>query len=71
VQNVIYIIEEISMSGDYWLKWKEAVESAIASTQVVNGYFVRKTQKIDETIRYLARMTVLLKSLYEVSSYRS
>ena len=56
------------MSGDYWSKWQEAVESAIASTQVVNGYFVKKTQKMDDTIRYLARMTMLLKSLYEVSS---
>ncbi|KAH0558634.1 hypothetical protein GP486_004716 [Trichoglossum hirsutum] len=68
VQNVVYIIEEISMSGDHWLKWKEAVESAIASIQVVDGYFVRKTQKIDDTIRYLARMTTLLKSLYEVNA---
>ncbi|KAI9771634.1 MAG: Crossover junction endonuclease mus81 [Geoglossum simile] len=65
VQNVVYIIEEISMNGDHWSKWQEAVESAIASTQVVNGYFVKKTQKMDDTIRYLARMTILLKSLYE------
>ncbi|KAI9783566.1 MAG: Crossover junction endonuclease mus81 [Geoglossum umbratile] len=65
VQNVVYIVEEISMNGDYWSKWQDAVESAIASTQVVNGYFVKKTQKMDDTIRYLTRMTVLLKSLYE------
>jgi crossover junction endonuclease MUS81 len=57
------------MNGDYWSKWQEAVESAIASTQVVNGYFVKKTQKMDDTICYLARMTILLKSLYEVSSH--
>lgn len=65
IKNVIYIIEEISMNADHFQKYEEAVESAIASTQVVNGYFVKKTQKIDDTIRYLARMTMLLKNIYE------
>ena len=66
VKNVVYVIEEISLSTEIATKYHEAVESAIASTQVVNGYFVKKTQKLDDTIRYLARMTVLLKNLYEV-----
>ena len=66
MQNVVYIIEEIAMNGDYWSKCQEAVESAIASTQVVDGYFIKRTQKMDDTIHYLARMTMLLKSLYEV-----
>ena len=66
VKNVIYIIEEISMSQETISKYQEAVETAISSTQVVNGYFVKKTQKLDDTIRYLARMTMMLKSLYEV-----
>ena len=65
VKNVIYIIEEISMNADHFQKYEEAVESAVASTQVVNGYFVKKTKKMDDTIRYLTRMTLLLKELYE------
>jgi crossover junction endonuclease MUS81 len=65
VKNVIYIIEEIAMNSDHFQRYEEAVESAIAGTQVVNGYFVKKTQKMDDTIRYLARMTMLLKSMYE------
>jgi crossover junction endonuclease MUS81 len=65
VKNVIYIIEEISMNADHFQKYEEVVESAIASTQVVNGYFVKKTQKMDDTIRYLTRMTLTLKELYE------
>ena len=65
IKNVIYIIEEISMSSDSFQKYEEAVESAIASTQVVNGYFVKKTQKMDDTIRYLASMTKLLRKQYE------
>lgn len=65
VKNVIYIIEEFSISVENSKHYEEAVESAIASTQVVNGYFVKKTQKLDDSIQYLARMTRMLKGLYE------
>lgn len=65
VKNVIYLIEEFSLSTEKSTKFHEAIQSAIASTQVVNGYFVKRTIKLDETIRYLARMTKILKSQYE------
>ncbi|KAF4944088.1 hypothetical protein FSARC_14771 [Fusarium sarcochroum] len=65
VKKVIYIIEEISMDPDVISRYGEAVRSAIASTQVVNGYFVKRTAKMDDTIRYLARMTAMLKRTYE------
>lgn len=68
VKNVIYIVEEISMDAMSFQKYEEAVQSAIASTQVVNGYFLKKTQKMDDTIRYLTRMTMLLKKQYEGQS---
>lgn len=66
VKNVVYLIEEFaaadpSVSGP---RYQEAVASAIASTQVVNGYFVKKTRNLDDTIRYLARMTTLLRNMY-------
>lgn len=66
VKNVVYVIEEYSMSSERVLQFQEAIESSIASMQVVEGYFVKKTLKLDDTIRYLARMTVMLKSIYEV-----
>jgi len=65
VRNVIYLIEEFSLSAEKSQKFHEAINSAIASTQVVNGYFVKRTTKLDETIRYLARTTRMLKRLYE------
>ncbi|KAI0164951.1 hypothetical protein GGR57DRAFT_218518 [Xylariaceae sp. FL1272] len=68
VKNVIYIVEEMSIDSMSFYKNEEAVQSAIASTQVVNGYFVKKTQKMDDTIRYLTRMTMLLKKQYESKS---
>ncbi|KAI1143473.1 crossover junction endonuclease MUS81 [Hypoxylon sp. FL0543] len=65
VKNVVYIIEEIALDSEILERRAEMVQSAIASTQVVNGFFVKKTQKIDDTIRYLTRMTMLLKKQYE------
>lgn len=63
--RVIYIIEEIAMDAASYSRYEEAVQSAIASTQVVNGYFVKRTAKMDDTIKYLARMTGMLKAKYE------
>lgn len=65
IKNVIYLVEEISMDATHFQKYEEAVESAMASMQVVNGYFLKRTQKMDDTIRYLASMTRMLKKVYE------
>ena len=65
IKNVIYIIEEITMNSESISRYEEAVQSAIAGTQVVEGYFVKKTQKMDDSIRYLVSMTKLLKKCYE------
>lgn len=67
VQHVVYIIEEFTVSADRMANINEAIESAIASTQVVDGYFIKKTKKLDDTIRYIARMTVMLQNMYEVT----
>ncbi|WEW54966.1 Crossover junction endonuclease mus81 [Emydomyces testavorans] len=67
VKNVIYLIEEFAFadpSSATAARSQEAIASAIASTQVVNGYFVKKTRNLDDTIRYLARMTSLLRRMF-------
>lgn len=72
MKNVIYLIEEFNISADASaLKYQEMVASAIASTQVVNGYFVKKTKNLDDTIRYLARMTFLLQKMFTPSDSSS
>ncbi|KAK4171851.1 putative crossover junction endonuclease mus-81 [Triangularia setosa] len=65
VKNVIYLVEEITMDQNRLQRSEEMVQSAIASIQVVNGYFLKKTQKIDDTIRYLVSMTQMLQKMYE------
>ncbi|KAL1960927.1 hypothetical protein VTO42DRAFT_5911 [Malbranchea cinnamomea] len=67
VKNVIYLIEEFAAATESAAaggRFQEAVASAIASTQVVNGYFVKRTRNLDDTIRYLARMTTMLRNKY-------
>ncbi|GFF75886.1 crossover junction endonuclease mus81 [Aspergillus lentulus] len=68
IKNVIYLIEEFAITHDVGsasaMKYQEMMASAIASTQVVNGYFVKQTRNLDDTIRYLARMTFLLQKMY-------
>ncbi|CEJ90716.1 hypothetical protein VHEMI06477 [[Torrubiella] hemipterigena] len=68
IQNVIYIIEEITMDSATHSRYEESVQTAIASTQVVNGYFVKRTLKMDDTIKYLTRITKMLKRKYEGQS---
>jgi crossover junction endonuclease MUS81 len=70
VRNVTYIIEAFSVSDDNMDKYGEAVESAIASMQVVNNYFVKQTKKLDDTILYLERMTKALQERYESQELR-
>ncbi|KAL5340107.1 hypothetical protein BJX70DRAFT_132364 [Aspergillus crustosus] len=68
IKSVIYLVEEFSVTHESntaaAAKHYEMVSSAIASTQVVNGYFVKRTKNLDDTIRYLARMTSLLRNMY-------
>lgn len=70
IKNVIYLIEEFTVTQDSAMasKYHEMVASAIAATQVVNGYFVKKTRDLDDTIRYLTRMTFLLQKMYDDST---
>jgi crossover junction endonuclease MUS81 len=63
VKKVVYIIEQIAM--DLTEQQADSINTAIASTQVSNGYFVKRTERMDETIRYLAKMTSMLKKIYE------
>lgn len=70
VKNVVYLVEDVTLSSETATKYHDMMESAIASTQVVDGYFVKRTAKLDDTIRYIARMTAMLKGLYESKPLR-
>lgn len=65
MRHVTYLIEQKSLSADTQETYGQSMESAIAQMQVVDDIFVKQTAKVDETIKYLARMTTSLKRMYE------
>ncbi|CAD6501896.1 BgTH12-02141 [Blumeria graminis f. sp. triticale] len=65
IKNVIYLVENNPVPPDVYSKMEAAVKSAIAGVQVVNGYFFKKTQGIEETLDYLASMSKALQKKYE------
>lgn len=64
MRNVIYLVEEFSISDTSQERYMEAVDTSIAFTQVVDDCFVKKTRSLDDTIRYMARMTRTLQDMY-------
>ncbi|MCJ1307451.1 Crossover junction endonuclease mus81 [Agyrium rufum] len=64
VKQVYYLIEDITLSAEKQLRFGEAIDSAIASSIVVDGFFVNRTRKLDDTIAWLARMTKILEGSY-------
>ena len=73
IKNIIYLIEDLGNwvpggsnggGADDGRYMREAVNTAISSTQVVNGFFLKRTSKVDDSIRYLARMHGFLSKLY-------
>jgi len=65
VGQVIYLVEEFGRE-DAVEFGMQAIQTAISSTQVVDGFFLKFTTNIDQTIEYLVSLTKMLKKLYEV-----
>ncbi|KAL8782671.1 MAG: hypothetical protein Q9195_009601 [Heterodermia aff. obscurata] len=65
IKNVTYLIEDITLSAEHATRYHDMMETAVGETQILNGYFVKRTAGLDATIRYLARLTRLLKTIYE------
>ncbi len=70
VPQVVYVIEESGMDADMLHRYEQAMQSAVAATQVVSGYFVKKTLSVDDTIAYLAKLTQRLAAQYAARPVR-
>lgn len=65
MKHVTYLIETITISAERQEVFGQSIESTIAQMQIVDDIFVKQTAKLDDTIKYLARMTKALKKKYE------
>jgi ERCC4-type nuclease/predicted transcriptional regulator len=64
VDKVIYVVEvynreEVERFGP------QAIQTALSSTQIQDGIFLKRTNSIDETIDYLVSATNLVKKIYK------
>jgi ERCC4-type nuclease len=64
IGHVVYLVEESKMSS-VWEFGVAAYQSALASTQVVDGFFVKQMQTIEESIEYLDMLTQQLMDLHK------
>ncbi|KTW26178.1 hypothetical protein T552_03069 [Pneumocystis carinii B80] len=63
LKHVIYIIENCNYDfTDFNI---EAIHSAISSTQIINGFFVKRLSGLMETIKYIIRLTRYISQIYK------
>ncbi|CAG8578760.1 17339_t:CDS:2, partial [Acaulospora morrowiae] len=62
--QIIYLVEDYNLEevAEFGMN---AVKTAMSSIQILNGYFLKRTANIDQSIDYLVRMTKILKNMYE------
>ena len=68
IKNAIYIIEDYGSLQVMEDQQHTRLTTAMAATQIIDGIFVKRTRKLDDTIAYLASVTRLLKEKYERKS---
>ncbi|KAI8967172.1 hypothetical protein BDF20DRAFT_902126 [Mycotypha africana] len=64
VEKVIYIVEEYNVQEAERFGM-QAVQTAMSSTQMIDGFYLKRTNSIDETIDFLASITRMIERLYD------
>ncbi|GAN01801.1 crossover junction endonuclease mus81 protein [Mucor ambiguus] len=62
--KVIYVVENYNREEAERFGM-QAVQTAMSSTQIIDGIFLKRTNTIDETVDYLVSATKLLKHMYQ------
>ncbi|KAI8141059.1 hypothetical protein BJV82DRAFT_671051 [Fennellomyces sp. T-0311] len=62
-EKVFYIIEEFNKE-DAMTFGAQAIQTAMSSTQAVDGFFLKRTASINDTIDYLVNMTKMVEQIY-------
>lgn len=65
ITNVKYLIENKRIDAAVMEKWSDGINTSIAKMKVQDGIYVKQTQDLGESLRYIKRMTALLKAQYE------
>ncbi|KAG2224874.1 hypothetical protein INT45_008056 [Circinella minor] len=69
-KKVFYIIEEYNKE-EVMMNGAQMIQTAMSSTQVVDGFFLKRTATINDTIDYLVTLTKMIQQTYHnVTLYR-
>ncbi|KAI8076255.1 hypothetical protein BDF21DRAFT_494981 [Thamnidium elegans] len=63
-EKVIYVVEEYSRE-DAIRFGLQAVQTAMSSLQIVEGFYLRRTDSVDETIDFLISATKIMNRIYQ------
>ena len=66
ISHVVYIIEDFQVDQQ-WGQFGEGIQTALSSTQIVDGYFVERTANIEHTLRHFSLMHDIVRERWEVS----
>jgi ERCC4-type nuclease len=62
-EKVIYVVEEYNREEAERFGM-QAIQTAMSSTQIIDGIYLKRTNNVDETIDYLVSATKLIKRIY-------
>lgn len=65
IGQVIYLVEEYNADYHY-AAWPEQIATALSSTQVIEGFFLKRTMSLDDTLAYLGGLHETIVKLHEV-----
>ncbi|QSZ28877.1 hypothetical protein DSL72_003382 [Monilinia vaccinii-corymbosi] len=68
ITNVKYLIESKRIDADVLERWSDGIATAIAKMIVYDGIQVKQTLELGDSLRYIERLTKLLKKQYEQQS---
>ena len=66
ISHIVYIIEDFD-TEQQWSMFGESLQTALSSTQIVDGYFVERTASVEQTLKHLATMHSVVEEMWSVS----
>ncbi|XP_054707862.1 crossover junction endonuclease MUS81-like [Uloborus diversus] len=69
LKNPIYLVEHYNVK--YCGLPEATLEQALANTQIIDGFLIKRTQGVKESVSYLSLMTKLIKNKYQNQTLRS
>ncbi len=67
LSHVVYIVEDYNVDQQ-WDAFGESLQTALSSTQIIDGFFVERTPNVEATLKHLSVMHSVIKEKWEVSA---